>query len=153
MLHELIHQLYSTPHTHTLHPHPTHPHTHSTLTPTPHIRPDQKPSPPLKAKSTPNLLERLGSLRKPKKSLVEDESSFVVQYLGCQGVTKTEGLDAVRVPLQQMAQPKTPTLSSTPFLVDFDVTPGGIFITDPQKKVFNRKSFPIKTITYIVRIR
>lgn len=115
-----------------------------------------KESPPLKPRSSPTLLERLGSLRKSKKALVEDESklqSFVVQYLGCQGVSRTEGLDAVRVPLQQMAQPKNPSYSSNPFLVDFDVTPEGIFMTDPQKKVLNRKCFPVKNITYIVRIR
>lgn len=111
---------------------------------------------PTKAKSSPNLFERLGSLRKTKKLLVEDDStlqSFVVQYLGCQGVSKAEGLDAVRVPLQQMAQSKTPPHSTTPFIVDLDVTPAGIFITDPQKKVFNRKSFPVKNITYAVRVR
>ena len=102
------------------------------------------------------MFERLGSLRRTKKPLVEDESklqSFVVQYLGCQGVSKSEGLDAVRIPLQQMAQPTNPSYAAHPFLVDFDVTPEGIFLTDPQKKVFNKKSFPVKNITYIVRIR
>ena len=52
----------------------------------------------LRSKSTSSILGRLGSFKKNRK---DDESKvFTVQYLGCQQVTRSEGLEVVKGPIQ-----------------------------------------------------
>lgn len=105
--------------------------------------------------SSASLFGRLGSLRKVKKSPDDEKSQgFVVQYLGCQMVARPDGLECVKEAVQQLAVPKVSSSSASPVhLVEFDVSPSGINLTDPQKKFFGRKHFPVKSITYVLRIR
>lgn len=60
----------------------------------------------------------------------------------------------VKEAVQQLAVPKMTSSSAAPaHLVEFDISPSGIHLTDPQKKFFGRKHFSSKTITYVLRIR
>lgn len=55
--------------------------------------------------------------------------------------------------LQQLSIPKS-TVGTTPVnLVDFEVSSAGLGVTDPNKKLFSKKNFSVKHITYVVRIR
>ena len=42
---------------------------------------------------------------------------------------------------------------NSPHMVDFDVSSTGLSITDSQTRLFPRKDFPVKSITYVVKIR
>ncbi len=75
-------------------------------------------------------------------------SNFVVFYLGSLPVSKAEGLETVKEPVQQLSVAK-----GTAHLVEFEVTSTGMSITDPQRRMFSRKTFAVKNITYVVRIR
>ena len=56
--------------------------------------------------------------------------------------------------LQQLAiLNSSPTHSTIPHLVEFEVSFSGISITDPQKRLFSKKNFNVKNITYVVRIK
>ena len=55
--------------------------------------------------------------------------------------------------LQQLAVPKHSVSSAPPHLVMFDVASAGLTLTDPQKKLFTRKTFAVRNITYVVKIR
>lgn len=105
----------------------------------------------VRSKSTNSLFGRLGSFKKTK---TEDPKchSFVVQYLGSVPVAKSEGLETVKGPVQQLSNPKKST-SAPPHLVEFEVSPGGMAVTDHQRRLFARKTFSVKNITYVVRIR
>ena len=105
--------------------------------------------------SSSSLFGRLGSLRKIKKP-VDDErcQGFVVQYCGHQVVSRQDGLEMVREVVQQQAVPKLSSSSASPaHLMEFDISPSGISLTDPLKKFFGRKQFPSRSITYVLRIR
>ena len=90
-----------------------------------------------------------------KKSVDEEKSQgFVVQYCGYQAVPRQDGLDMVREVVQQLAVTKLSSGSGSPaHLVEFDISPSGLSLTDPQKKFFGRKHFSSKGITYVLRIR
>ena len=105
--------------------------------------------------SSSSLFGRLGSLRKIKKSVDEEKSQgFVVQYCGYQAVPRQDGLDMVREVVQQLAVTKASSSPASPaHLVEFDISPSGLSLTDPQKKFFGRKHFATKSITYVLRIR
>jgi len=107
-----------------------------------------------RSKSNISLLDKLGSFRKTKKEEDTKSQSFVVQYLGSRLVSKKEGVETVKEPVQQLAILQSgPTHSTIPHLVEFEVSSLGLSITDPQKKLFSRKNFNVKNITYVVRIR
>lgn len=72
----------------------------------------------------------------------------MVFYLGSLPVSKAEGLETVKDPVQQLSVAK-----GSSQLVEFEVTGSGLTITDQQKRMFTRKSFTVKNITYVVRIR
>ena len=55
--------------------------------------------------------------------------------------------------LQQLSIPKSAVGTTPAHLVDFEVSPAGLGMTDPSKRVFSRKNFSVKHITYVVRIR
>ena len=55
--------------------------------------------------------------------------------------------------LQQLSIPKSSVNNTPTNLVDFEVSTAGLSVTDPQKRLFSRKMFGIKYITYVVRIR
>lgn len=55
--------------------------------------------------------------------------------------------------LQQLSIPKSSVNSTPTNLVDFEVSTAGLSVTDPQKRLFSRKNFGVKYITYVVRIR
>lgn len=40
-----------------------------------------------------------------------------------------------------------------PQLVEFDISPSGLSIREGQVKMASRKDFPVKCITYVVKIR
>lgn len=105
--------------------------------------------------SSSSLFGRLGSLRKVKKQMDDERSQgFVVQYCGHQTVPRQDGLEMVKEVIQQLAVPKLSSSTASPaHLVEFDVSPSGISLTDPQKKFFGRKHFSTKSITYVLRIR
>ena len=120
------------------------------------------------SRPTSSLLGKFGSLKKKKHSVVETKS-FTVLYLGQQGVAKVDGLDTVRpvvqvgvsdgapeqvlmgvdVHLQELAVNPKP---NCPQEVEFDVSSAGLAIRDPQGKT-SRREFPVKNITYVVKIR
>ena len=79
---------------------------------------------------------------------------FVVQYLGCQEVSKCEGLDVVLEVIKQLALPiaKAASVSSL-HLIDFEVSQSGISLIDHQRESFSKKLFPVKDVTYVVRIK
>ena len=52
----------------------------------------------LRSKSTSSILGRLGSFKKNRRD--DDSKVFTVQYLGCQQVAKSEGLEVVKGPIQ-----------------------------------------------------
>ena len=105
--------------------------------------------------SSTSLFGRLGSLRKIKKPVDDDRcQGFVVQYCGYQPVSRPDGLEMVKEAVQQLAVPKMTSSTAAPaHLVEFDISPSGVNLTDPQKKFFGRKHFSSKTITYVLRIR
>jgi amyloid beta (A4) precursor protein-binding family B protein 2 (Fe65-like) len=105
----------------------------------------------LRSKSTSSILGRLGSFKKSRRE--DDSKTFTVQYLGCQQVSKSEGLEVVKGPIQQLSIPKSLVGASPPNLVEFEVSASGLSMTDPQKRLFSKKNFSIKHITYVVRIR
>lgn len=47
-------------------------------------------------RSSGSLFGRLGSLKKTKKSPLVESKCFLVHYLGCQAVSKVDGLETVR---------------------------------------------------------
>ena len=105
--------------------------------------------------SSTSLFGRLGSLRKMKKQVDDDRyQGYVVQYCGYQPVSRPDGLEMVKEVVQQLAIPKMSSATAAPaHLVEFDISPSGINLTDPQRKFFGRKHFSSKTITYVLRIR
>jgi amyloid beta (A4) precursor protein-binding family B protein 2 (Fe65-like) len=105
----------------------------------------------LRSKSTSSILGRLGSFKKNRKE--EEAKVFTVQYLGCQQVTRSEGLEVVKGPIQQLSVPKAAVGSAPANLVEFEVSPTGLGVSDPQRRLFSRKNFSVKHITYVVRIR
>ncbi len=72
----------------------------------------------------------------------------MVHYLGSLPVAKAEGLETVKEPVQQLSVAK-----GSSHLVEFEVTATGMSIIDHQKRMFARKTFAVKNITYVVRIR
>lgn len=116
------------------------------------------PEKPRQRASTSGLLGKLGSRLARKAASPEGDGagkaqSFVVQYLGSQQVARPDGVDTVKEPLQQLAVPKHSVSSAPPHLVMFDVASAGLTLTDPQKKLFTRKTFAVRNITYVVKIR
>ena len=131
------------------------------------------------SKSSSSLLgKKFGSLKKSKRTSVHVvQKSFMVQYLGHQNVGKVDGLDTVRpvvqashslqischihvtchmshvtcAVFQELAMnPKPPC----PHVVDFDISSAGLSFQDPQAKQNSaKKDFPVKSITYVVKIR
>ena len=55
--------------------------------------------------------------------------------------------------LQQLSIPKSAVGTAPVNLVDFEVSSAGLGVTDPNKRLFSRKNFSVKHITYVVRIR
>ena len=90
-----------------------------------------------------------------KKQVDDDRyQGYVVQYCGYQPVSRPDGLEMVKEVVQQLAIPKMSSATAAPaHLVEFDISPSGINLTDPQRKFFGRKHFSSKTITYVLRIR
>ncbi len=43
--------------------------------------------------------------------------------------------------------------ASAPPLVEFDIAPTGLSVWDPQSSTASRREFPVRTITYVVKIR
>ena len=74
--------------------------------------------------------------------------NFIVQYLGCEAVSKPKGVDHVLEPLQRLS-----SRASGIHLVELVVSPAGFTINDPQKRDFISKHVPIKKVTYCVRVR
>lgn len=48
-----------------------------------------------------------------------------------------------------MSRPK----AGYPQLVEFDIAPSGLSVKEGQGKTASRKDFPVKCITYVVKIR
>ena len=55
--------------------------------------------------------------------------------------------------LQQLSIPKSAMATTPANLVEFEVSPSGLSMVDPQRRLFSRKNFSVKHITYVVRIR
>ena len=55
--------------------------------------------------------------------------------------------------LQQLSVSKSSSSATPTNLVNFEVSVSGLSMTDPQKRLFSRKNFSVKHITYVVRIR
>ena len=105
------------------------------------------------SKSSSSLLGKFGSLKKSKRhSVAADTKSFVVDYLGQQVVSKVDGLDTVRPVVQDLAAHPKP---NCPYQVHFDVSSAGLAIREQQGGggASSRREFPVKTITYVVKIR
>lgn len=118
----------------------------------PDARTHERESDRVRSKSTSSILGRLGSFKKNRKD--EDCKVFHVQYLGSQQVSKSEGLEVVKVPIQQLSPPRSSIPNSPPInLVEFEISQSGLSMTDPQKRLFSKKNFSTKYITYVVRIR
>lgn len=100
-----------------------------------------------------SVFSRRGSSRKSVKvSEPQDvKHTFPVYYFGSMVTHKAEGVEAVTEPLQKLYTSKTNY--STPFLVDFEISTQGLTIIDSQKRIFSKKIFDVKSITYVARIR
>lgn len=128
------------------------------------------------SKSSSSLLgKRFGSLKKSKRTSVVQVKSFMVQYLGHQSVGKVDGLDTVRPVVQASHSSQTPSSHMShmsrhmcavpqelamnpkppcPHVVEFDISSAGLSFQDSQNKPNSaKKDFPVKSITYVVKIR
>lgn len=101
-----------------------------------------------------SIFSRRGSSKKSQKLPEQPEEikyTFSVYYFGSMVTNKSEGVEAVTEPLQKLHAAKN--VQGTPMLISFEISSQGLVLIDPHKRMFSRKTFDVKLITYVARIR